>query len=224
MHCYINNPSFPRLSTASALPSNLFHGAFRASASPHHTLSTMAPFKAAPETARTQSAMSSSVRGRISGPIPMDNEFLPRKPGPVVAFEGGDSRQIRSSTVGSTNVTGNAPSDAIYEEENTDPPAQSGPSQASNASGSPQNRRTMRASTVRYSMVSNDSVPSRRPQRKKSTLKYTLGRIFGRKKKSTSELSGIDVPIPEPPSPTHHHSHSVSYGHHSFTRASRSRA
>ncbi|KAK7755230.1 hypothetical protein SLS62_002735 [Diatrype stigma] len=172
----------------------------------------MAPFKAAPETARTQSAMSSSVRGRISGPIPMDNEFPPRKPGSVVAFEGGDSRhsrQLQSSATGSTNVTGNAPSDAIYEEESTDPPAQSGPSQASNASGSPQNPRTMRASTVRYSMVSNDSVPSRRPQRKKSTLKSTLGRIFGRKKKSTGELSGVDVPIPEPPSPTHHQSVSL---------------
>lgn len=159
----------------------------------------MVVFKNLPETVRTQSAMSSTVRGRISGPIPMDDEFPTRNPGSVVVFEGGESRQAQSS------AAGNAPSD-VAREDKTDSVTQSGPSQASNASGSPQNRRTMRASTVRYSMVSNDSVPSR-PQRKKSTLKSTLGRIFrGRKKKSTSELSGIDVPIPESVSPTHHRS------------------
>lgn len=132
----------------------------------------------------------------------MDDEFPARKPGSVAAYDGGDARQLQSSAAGSSNLT-SAPvhTDTVHEEK-TESVTHSGPSPTSNASASPQNRRTMRHSTVRYSTVSNDSGPSR-PQRKKSSaLKNTLGRIFGRKKKSTSTLSGVDVPIPEPTSPT----------------------
>ena len=170
----------------------------------------MVVFKNVPETARTQSAMSSNVRGRISAPIPLDEDFPSRKLGSAAASEA-DSRRIHSSAAGSSNLTsGTAPSDVIPEDDE-EKTAQSGPSQTSYASGSYQNRRTMRASTVRYSVVSADS-GNHPPQRKKSTLKSTLGRIFGRKKKSTSELPTINMHTrasSSPTHPTHHHTVSL---------------
>ena len=165
----------------------------------------MVVFKNVPEPPRTQSAMSSNVRGRISAPIPMDEEFPPRKLGSAATSEG-ESRRIHSSAAGSSNLTsGTAPSDVIPEDDE-EQAAHSGPSQTSYGSGSHPNRRTMRASTVRYSTVSADS-GTHTPQRKKSTLKSTLGRIFGRKKKSTSELPVINTHTRASSSPTHHHHH-----------------
>ncbi|RYP49650.1 hypothetical protein DL768_004692 [Monosporascus sp. mg162] len=164
----------------------------------------MAIFKSAPETGRTQSAQSSGLRGRISGPIPMDDEFPLRNTGTGVPPDG-DAKQAQLSTVGSSNLTwGNAPSDVVREDK-ADSVARSGPSQASNTSGSPRNRKNIRASTLRYSTVSDESATNR-PQRKQSTFKTALGRIFGRKKKNANQSSGSDIQSTEPVSSVQHRS------------------
>ncbi|RYP65946.1 hypothetical protein DL769_006173 [Monosporascus sp. CRB-8-3] len=164
----------------------------------------MAIFKSAPETGRTQSAQSSGLRGRISGPIPMDDEFPLRNTGTGVPPDG-DGKQAQLSTAGSSNLTwGNAPSDVVREDK-TDSVAHSGPSQASNTSGSPRNRKNIRASTVRYSTVSDESATNRQ-HRKQSTLKAALGRIFGRKKKNANQSFSSGIPSTEPVSSVQHRS------------------
>ncbi|KAI1374061.1 hypothetical protein F4677DRAFT_178594 [Hypoxylon crocopeplum] len=126
-----------------------------------------------------------TIRGRISGPIPMDDEFPIRNPGVGMAHEGRpeqpESRAEDQPTLRSVN--------SPFEVARTDKTASvtpSGPSQASNTSGSPRQQKTIRSSTLRYSTVS-DGTDGDRPQRKRSTLKSTLGRLFKRKKKSTSD-------------------------------------
>ncbi|RYP01109.1 hypothetical protein DL764_006308 [Monosporascus ibericus] len=161
-------------------------------------------FKSAPDTGRTQSAQSSGLRGRISGPIPMDDEFPLRNTGTGVPPDR-DAKQAQLSTAGSSNLTwGNAPSDVVREDK-TDSVARSGPSQASNTSGSPRNRKTTRASTLRYSTVSDESATNP-PHRKQSTLKTALGRIFGRKKKNANQSPGSDIQGTEPVSSVQHRS------------------
>lgn len=77
-------------------------------------------------------------------------------------------------------------------------PPSGGPSPSSAASGSgtsPTHRRTNPSSTLRYSQVSAASTGntgqsgSGRPQRKKSTLRGALSRLFGRRKKTASQTS-----------------------------------
>ncbi|RYP74654.1 hypothetical protein DL771_002920 [Monosporascus sp. 5C6A] len=140
----------------------------------------MAIFKSAAETGRTQS---SGLRGRISGPIPIDDEFPLRNAGTGVPPDG-DAKQAQLSTAGSSNLTrGNAPSDVVRDDK-TDSVARSGPSQASNTSGSPRNRKTIRASTT------------------------ALGRIFGRKKKNANQSSGSHIQSTEPVGSVQHRSES----------------
>ncbi|OTA97972.1 hypothetical protein M434DRAFT_26375 [Hypoxylon sp. CO27-5] len=129
----------------------------------------------------------STVRGRISGPIPMDDEFPIRNT--VVGIAQEDKPEQPESQVEDQPAprSGNTPSDVLRTDK-ADSVTPSGPSQASNVSGSPRQHRTVRSSTLRYSTVS-DGTDADRPQRKKSTLKSTLGRLFKRKKKSTGGTS-----------------------------------
>lgn len=129
----------------------------------------------------------STVRGRISGPIPMDDEFPIRNPGVGVAQEGKPEQLEPQAEDQPASRTGNTPSD-IVRTDKADSVTPSGPSQASNVSGSPRQHRTVHSSTLRYSTVS-DGTDADRPQRKRSTLKSTLGRLFKRKKKSTGGTS-----------------------------------
>ncbi|KAI1767541.1 hypothetical protein GGR53DRAFT_518329 [Hypoxylon sp. FL1150] len=139
-----------------------------------------------PKTA--QPDQSSSLRGRISNPIPavpqMDDEFPIRNPGSGMAHEGQPDRVESIVEERPVSRSENTPS-VVARADKLESVTPSGPSQASNASNSPRQQRTLRSSTVRYSTVS-DSTDVDRPQRKKSTLKSTLGRLFKRKKKSTS--------------------------------------
>ncbi|KAI4861718.1 hypothetical protein F4820DRAFT_53363 [Hypoxylon rubiginosum] len=127
----------------------------------------------------------STLRGRISGPIPMDDEFPIRHPGAGIAHEGHPEQVESIVEERPISRSENTPS-VVARVDKLESVTPSGPSQASNASASPQQQRTLRSSTLRYSTVS-DSTDVDRPQRKKSTLKSTLGRLFKRKKKSTSE-------------------------------------
>ncbi|KAI1390225.1 uncharacterized protein F4822DRAFT_229852 [Hypoxylon trugodes] len=127
------------------------------------------------------------LRGRISGPIPMDEDFPIRNIGAGITQEDRIERQPESHVEDQPNSisrSGNTPSD-VARTDKADSVTPSGPSQASYVSASPRQHRATRSSTLRYSVVS-DGEDIERPQRKKSTLKSTLGKLFKRKKKSTS--------------------------------------
>ncbi|KAI0842887.1 hypothetical protein F5Y06DRAFT_75669 [Hypoxylon sp. FL0890] len=132
-----------------------------------------------------------TLRGRISGPIPMDDEFPIRNPGSGMAHEGKPEQPESHVDDQPAPRSGNTPSDVVRTDKG-DSVSPSGPSQASNVSASPRpsprQQRTVRSSALRYSTVS-DGTDTDRPQRKKSTLKSTLGRLFKRKKKSTGGTS-----------------------------------
>ncbi|KAI8632548.1 hypothetical protein F5Y19DRAFT_367735 [Xylariaceae sp. FL1651] len=145
----------------------------------------------------------SNIRGKISGPIPIDDDEFPiRNPGSSIALEG-EPKQLesvpqRDSAATSTNTALN-----VTREEKTDSVAQSGPSQASTTS-TPQRRRTNRSSALRYSTVSEatDAEPS---SRKKSSLRLAIGKLFGRNKKKGSR-SASDSEAQVEPSEDHHRS------------------
>ncbi|KAI0890552.1 uncharacterized protein GGS22DRAFT_14995 [Annulohypoxylon maeteangense] len=130
----------------------------------------------------------SSLRGRISGPMPMDDEFPIRQPGHGIAHEGKpEPPESRAEDQPASRVENTPPSDVVRAD-NIDSVTPDGPSQASNSSASPRQQKTARPTTLRYSTVS-DGTDVDRPQRKRSTLKSTLGRLFKRKKKSTGGTS-----------------------------------
>ncbi|KAI1142761.1 hypothetical protein F5Y05DRAFT_408210 [Hypoxylon sp. FL0543] len=128
-----------------------------------------------------------ALRGRISGPIPMDDEFPIRNPASGMTHEGIPEQSESPVEDQPASRSGNSPSDVVQTDK-ADSVTPSGPSQASNVSASPRQQRAVRSSTLRYSTVS-DGTDIDRPQRKKSTLKSTLGRLFKRKKKSMGETS-----------------------------------
>ncbi|KAI5861779.1 hypothetical protein GGS23DRAFT_606038 [Durotheca rogersii] len=135
----------------------------------------------------------SSLRGRISGPIPIETDF------PILNTSPDLVRNSRAPPPPEPNVeelpssrSDNPPASESTRVDNTESVAMSGPSQASNASASPPQRRTMRSSGMRYSIIS-DGTDGDRPQRKKSTLKSTLGRFFKRKRKGSSEVLTSDT-------------------------------
>ncbi|KAM0819578.1 hypothetical protein AB5N19_05394 [Seiridium cardinale] len=150
-------------------------------------------FKSPSSAGRPQGAQS-NIRGKvISGPIPIpnpadDDEFPMRQPGTGLATplgnEGASKLLVppeRSSTLETDSTTGPGPK--AMHEERTGTPLRPAPKQTSDTSGSPAQGRT--TSTLRYSTVSTgtDTDQSRSaPQRKKSTLRGTLSRLFGRKK------------------------------------------
>ncbi|OTB15725.1 hypothetical protein K445DRAFT_11945 [Daldinia sp. EC12] len=149
----------------------------------------MGIFRPATSVGRPKTAQpdQTTIRGRISGPIPIDDEFPIRGTGSVVAHEGRPEQLEPHIEDRPPSRPGHTPPE-VARVDKPDSVTPSGPSQPSNASTSPQQQRTVRYSTIRYSMVSDSGgAEIDRPQRKKSTLKSTLGRLFKRKKKSTSE-------------------------------------
>ncbi|KAH8675735.1 hypothetical protein BX600DRAFT_507947 [Xylariales sp. PMI_506] len=165
--------------------------------------------------AGSANARESKIRGKISGPIPIptadDEEFPMRRQETAPANLAGHDGVQRSlvppegSTRGS-QVTAGSPERA--REETIGSTAQRGLSQASETSGSPARQHTTRSSTLRYSTTSRgtDTDMSRgTPQRKKSMLRSTLSKLFGRKKKSTSgDFDGLDTHPEAPATPVQH--------------------
>lgn len=184
-------------------------------------------FKGPPPPSRPRS-QHQSIRGKISGPIPIpspleEEEFPIRKPGTGIASptpldenEAEEHRQQQlqpppagtSIASGVTSSQAEVPLASIPEPPSSPPPAPpSGPSPTSAAGGStvtapesspsqrsPKRHRTNPSSTLRYSTVSNVSMDSPahqngRPERKKSTLRGALSKLFGRKKKEGSQGS-----------------------------------
>ncbi|KAL0938987.1 uncharacterized protein CTRU02_205597 [Colletotrichum truncatum] len=163
--------------------------------------------------ASNRSMTGQSIRGKISGPIPIpnpvDDEFPMRNPGTGIAtpVTGGDMReqQMHPPQVDpAARSTVSVPRPEVLQPPRTDSvvaPSGSGststssPTSATHAhSNSPQSqRRTNASSNLRYSVVSASSeqtgASKDRPQRKKSTLRGALGKLFGRKKKNGSQSS-----------------------------------
>ncbi|CAJ2501078.1 Uu.00g039310.m01.CDS01 [Anthostomella pinea] len=137
-----------------------------------------------------------NIRGQISGPIPIDDEFPIRNPGSALALEGPPRTVETIAERGSAVPSANTPSE-VTREDKTASVANSGPNQPSNTPSPPQ-RRTTRSSTLRYSTVS-DTTDVNQPHRKKSTLKSALGKLFGRgKKKNPRQQSISEVQINAP--------------------------
>ncbi|KAI0483208.1 hypothetical protein GGR56DRAFT_231368 [Xylariaceae sp. FL0804] len=132
------------------------------------------------------------IRGRISAPIPIDEEFPMRSPGTGIALEAPppDEAEALPPERASTVPSASTPRDFAKEDRGSLAP--SGPSQFSNDNTpSPRHaRRADRPSTLRYSTVS-EATDSSRPQRKKSTLKSTLGRLFGRGRKKDARQASM---------------------------------
>ncbi|KAK8088866.1 hypothetical protein PG997_003827 [Apiospora hydei] len=145
----------------------------------------------------------SNIRGKISGPIPIpspadDDEFPIREHGTgqatPLASEAPNRLappQERASVIDSQSTTGPT---RVSPEERTPSRTRLGTSQASENSGSPAQQRTIRSSTLRYSSVSNNTDSERdTPQRKKSTLRSTLSKLFGRKKKHAAKVGSLEA-------------------------------
>lgn len=184
-------------------------------------------FKGPPPASRPKS-QHQSIRGKISGPIPIpspleEEEFPIRNPGTGIASptpldeneaEEHRQRQLQPPATGTSIASGvtasqaEVPQATVPEPPSSPPPAPpSGPSPTSAAGGStvtgpesspsqrsPKRHRTNPSSTLRYSTVSNVSTDSPahqngRPERKKSTLRGALSKLFGRKKKEGSQGS-----------------------------------
>ncbi|KAK8027379.1 hypothetical protein PG991_004435 [Apiospora marii] len=142
----------------------------------------------------------SNIRGKISGPIPIpdpaeDGEFPIRESGPGLVTPLGPEGPNRlappperGSVVDSQSTAGHA---RVSPEERTPSRNQPGTGQASENSGSPARQRNTRTSTLRYSSVSNNTDAEHdAPQRKKSTLRSTFSKLFGRKKKKNASNGG----------------------------------
>ncbi|KAM0280750.1 hypothetical protein ACHAQH_003920 [Verticillium albo-atrum] len=171
-----------------------------------------------------------SIRGKISGPIPIptptDDEFPMRNPGTGIAtpLSAEDrERQLQAEAANQANApftqsepVQNRNTDSVVMPSGTG----SGTGSASGSGsahtpsvaprGSPQSqRRTNPPSTLRHSVVSEATEITNnskdKPQRKKSTLRGAFSKLFGRKKKTTS-LSTPPERVSTYDSPSQHRS------------------
>ncbi|KAF9879901.1 hypothetical protein CkaCkLH20_02712 [Colletotrichum karsti] len=175
----------------------------------------MGLFKSAnpPAPPNNRSMTGQSIRGKISGPIPIpnpvDDEFPMRNPGTGIAtpVTAGDMREQQMNPPQADPVAGSTVSvphpevsqvprtDSVAVPPGTGSTSGSSPTSATHThTNSPQSqRRTNMSSNLRYSAVSASSeqtgASKDRPQRKKSTLRGALGKLFGRKKKNGSQGS-----------------------------------
>ncbi|KAJ4268413.1 hypothetical protein NW762_002476 [Fusarium torreyae] len=162
------------------------------------------PWKSAPsagDTAQPGSMQQSNIRGRISGPVPistsLDDEFPIRNPGTSIATPvQGEFKESQPEPIPSSR-DGQSKSPAFPEpRRNGHRTFRDEPRSSMHARQSGTTARLQKAeppNNVRHSFVSADRVHTRdreRPQRKQSTLRGALGKLFNRKKKP----NGADSP------------------------------
>ncbi|KAI0160363.1 hypothetical protein GGR57DRAFT_417315 [Xylariaceae sp. FL1272] len=147
----------------------------------------MGLFKSASNAGRSRLDHPGSIRGKISGPIPIgdDDEFPMRHPGSVFAVEG-EPRQPNYEDAIAERASVAMSSHTSAREPEADSAVESGPSQASTAA-THQRRQTLRYSTA--SEITNLDLTAR----KKSTLRLTIAKIFGRKKKTSRSGSASEA-------------------------------
>ncbi|EFQ26320.1 hypothetical protein CGRA01v4_05432 [Colletotrichum graminicola] len=154
-----------------------------------------------------------SIRGKISGPIPIpspsDDEFPMRNPGTGIATTLAAAADMKEQqllppqaepragsivSVAQPEVTPAPRTDSVVAPARSARSRSASPPASATHGNSPQSqRRTNISSNLRYSAVSASSGQTGesrdRPQRKKSTLRGALGKLFGRKKKTGSQGS-----------------------------------
>lgn len=151
-----------------------------------------------PSPARAPTA-SSSIRGKISGPIPIpddDDEFPIRTPGAGMATPiglDGNDKQLRLSPP--------RPQREISPQPEEEQPVLELPEPTRAAPEVPQASRlsydipARQTTEINLGLVARGSTSTRtpdpvKPERKKSTLSRVLGRLFGKKQKSGGTVSG----------------------------------
>ena len=151
----------------------------------------------------SRSNTTSSIRGKISAPIPIstnDDEFPIRTPGTGIAMPLGHESLEKEPRAAPNPLQ----VESSKEEEANTPAPDEEPSRA--APSIPQSMAAsledpappaMEDNSLRGSGVSNPSrSTAEKPQRKKSTLRTVLGRLFGKKRKSGSSASGLHEASP----------------------------
>jgi hypothetical protein len=139
----------------------------------------------------------SSIRGKISAPIPIsaaDDEFPIRTPGTGIAMpldqEGLEREPRAAPTPLQLETVKQEEADVLA---SVDEPSRAAPSTPPSMAPSHENPapQARQVSPLRGSGVSNPSGSSmEKPQRKKSTLRTVLGRLFGKKRKSDNSANG----------------------------------
>jgi hypothetical protein len=153
-----------------------------------NSLFTMSKFKGH---GKSKTNSGSSIRGKISHPIPLqDDEFPIRTPGTGIATPVGSVDFGRGGLISMANTTelDGKPGLAIS---TFDDKAIGTYTATVTTQPSPEGklRRSKVSSTARNSTASGLSA-SGKPQRKKSTLRSVFGRLFGKKSSSVSSIDG----------------------------------
>ncbi|KAI1264152.1 hypothetical protein F5Y18DRAFT_85790 [Xylariaceae sp. FL1019] len=146
----------------------------------------MGLFKSASNAGRSRLDHPGSIRGKISGPIPIrdDDEFPIRHPGSGFAMEGEPRQLNREVAAAQRDSVAMSSSPTSAREQKADSGIEPGPSPTSVATT------RQRRQTLRYSTASEMTSPDL-TARKKSTLRHTIAKLFGRKKKGSR--SGSDT-------------------------------
>lgn len=167
-------------------------------------------FKSVSGAGRPRSGQNSSVRGRISGPIMIDDEFPIRQPGAGIAHEGIPVDLSSSQPDDSPPaLSRDAEPEAFIGAQAASTQSPGVAAQPSQTTSSPYRRDNVRSSTLRYSNISHahDGTPGSHPNRKKSSFRSALSKLFGRKRKEPgSRESGAETPFFGTESPEHHRS------------------
>ncbi|KAK2065868.1 hypothetical protein LY76DRAFT_135556 [Colletotrichum caudatum] len=163
--------------------------------------------------APSRSLTGESIRGKISGPIPIpspsDDEFPMRNPGTGIATPLAATADMKEQqqlppqaepragsivSLAQPELTPGPRTESVVAPARPAGSRSTSPPASGTHGNSPQSQRRTNVSTnLRYSAVSASSGQTGesrdRPQRKKSTLRGALGKLFGRKKKTGSQGS-----------------------------------
>ncbi|KAF5669147.1 hypothetical protein FDENT_11597 [Fusarium denticulatum] len=157
------------------------------------------PWRSAASTAPTAQPVDiqqSNIRGRISGPVPistsLDDEFPIRNPGTNMATP--VQGEFKESQATEPTLSRNDFRSPTFPEPRRNGPHafREEPRSSLHARQPGTISRLQKAepsNNVRHSFVSADTRDKERPQRKQSTLRGALGKLFNRKKKSTGNDS-----------------------------------
>ncbi|KAF4994173.1 hypothetical protein FGRMN_5947 [Fusarium graminum] len=149
------------------------------------------PWKSTPSTAPSAQPVDmqpSAIRGRISGPVPisttLDDEFPIRNPGTNIAtpLQGEFTEsQPEPAVSNSDHKSPSFPESRIASNSYREEPRSS---MHARQHGATSRLQKAEPSNIRHSFVSADTRDRERPQRKQSTLRGALGKLFNRKKKT----------------------------------------
>ncbi|KAM0252048.1 hypothetical protein ACHAP5_001373 [Fusarium lateritium] len=171
------------------------------------------PWKSTPSTASSTQPVDiqqSNIRGRISGPVPistsLDDEFPIRNPGTNIATPLQDEfteSQPEPTLLRNDYKPPSYPESRIGSHSFREEPRLS---MHARQHGATSRLQKAEPSNIRHSFVSADTRDRERPQRKQSTLRGALGKLFNRKKKpnghdssNNTDSEAGSTPLPSGP-------------------------